>query len=148
MSFLALEPLLKDRLSAALNPIDAPSVTHILSAADLASVDGTHPVPAVIVLFDSHSVAENVNSGKHARITQSWLAIVAVRSVTNIKTGQNARALAGEIADTVLTNLMGWMPPGCTKPLHLANAPKADYVNGFLYLPIAFEAEIVRKAAA
>lgn len=140
--FLGLEEQLKDRLRAGL---DAALMTHVRLYSVTALPEGTLPTPSLLMLFDGYSITERSSTGKHARISQNWLVFVCTRSAADIKSGEASRSLAGAIADVVLTALMGWQPDGCTKPLQLTNPPKADYDDGFFYLPVAVEAELLRK---
>lgn len=142
--FLFLQQKIQDRLRASLDLAGQQSV-RVLSAPDLSDI-ATLPVPCVIVIFDGYSIAESASMGKSARINQTWLAVVAVRSASNIKAGDASRAQAGDIADTVLSSVMGFTAAGCSKPMSLTNPPKAAYEDGFFYLPVAIEAEIYRKS--
>lgn len=142
-NFLSLEDPLKERLRACLDAADMQHV-RIFSLPNMP--DGTLPTPSIIIMFDEYRITEGTAFGKHVRINQTWFAIVTVRSANDIKSGSASRSLAGEIADTAISSLMGWKPENCTKPLFLTNSPKASYEDGFFYLPIAFEAEIIRKS--
>jgi len=144
-NFLSLESDIKARLRAALDAAQQTTV-RIFSAPDLAAVDGTLPVPCVIVIFDDYRITESSGNARRVRITQNWIAVVAVRSHANIKAGDASRTQAGDIADTVITALMGHQFDGCSKPSSLSNPPKANYEDGYFYLPVSFEAEITRTA--
>jgi len=141
--FLFLESAIKARLRAALDAAGQPTV-RIFSAPDLAAIDGTLPVPCVIVVFDDYRIAETAGYGKRLRISQNWLAVVTVRSHANLKAGDASRTQAGDIADTVIAALMGHPFDGCSKPAMLTNPPKANYEDGFFYLPVSIEVEITR----
>jgi len=142
-NFLFLEDPLKERLRACLDAADMQNV-RIFSLPSMP--EGTLPTPSIIIMFDDYRITEGSVSGKHVRIVQTWLVIVTVRSANDIKSGSASRSLAGEIADTAVSSLMGWHPENCTKPLFLTNSPKASYEDGFFCLPIAFEAELIRKS--
>ena len=143
-NFLALQDQIKTRLRTKLDSALMQNV-RVGSAPELSSIDGTHPAPAVFVIFDGYSIAENNSIGTFARIKQTWLAVVAVRSVANIKAGEASREQAGDIASVVLASLMGWKPDGCASPMMLTNPPGANYEDGFFYLPIGIDAEIILK---
>ncbi len=142
-NFLFLESAIKAHLRTALDAALQTTV-RIFSAPDLAAIDGTLPVPCVIIIFDDYRMAEAAGNGKRLRITQNWLAVVAVRSHANLKAGDTSRVHAGDIADTVIAALMGHQFDGCSKPAMLTNPPKASYEDGFFYLPVSIETEITR----
>lgn len=141
-NFLALEPLLVARLAEQLADL-SPKV-HVMSAADLAGVtEATQITPAVHMVFFNYRVTETRPDGTVARIVQTWVPTVATRNVKDTRTGAAARATAGLIAWRVLQALMGFKPAGVSKPMQLVNGPGAGSSNGFAYLPLAFEAELV-----
>lgn len=140
-NFLFLEAEIKAHLRSRLDGAGLQTV-RIYGAPDLP--DGTLPVPSVIIIFDDYRITEAQGNGTRVRITQSWLAVTTVRSAANIKSGDASRVLAGDIADVVLSALMGHTFNGCSKPAVLANPPKASYEDGYFYLPVAIEAEIIR----
>lgn len=141
-NFMALEPLLLARLTEQLADL-SPHV-HVLAAVDLSGVtEDTQPTPAVHLVYQGYRVVESGSStGLMARVEQSWLATVATRNVRQLKSGQAARADAGAIARRVARALMGFKPAGSSKPLRLADAPQAGFTAGFMYLPLAFVAEL------
>lgn len=146
-SFLAIESALVARLKAQLAAAGHPKV-HVLTTADLDAVtEEKQLVPAVHVVFSGFGVAETAHNARAARITQTWLAVVVTRNTRTLKAGDAARAGAGELATHVAAALMGWQPGPATKPLRLVGGPGAGYGAGHLYLPMAFEAEIVLKPA-
>lgn len=156
-NLLALEPLLvahlRDRLADAL-PTLVPKVK-VLTAIDLAAVtEATQFTPAVHIVYQSYRTVEDRTDGLITRIEQTWLAVVATRNVRNLTTGEAARVDAGQIALAVCQSLMGFKAPlldGKTtllsKPLRLTSAPSPGFSAGFQYLPLAFTAELVIKAA-
>lgn len=141
-NFLALEPLLIARLEAQLADL-APKV-HVLAATDLAGVtEATQVTPAVHVLYQGYRVTESRSDGSAVRIEQTWLTVVSVRNMKNLRTGTEARADAGLIARRTTQALMGYQPEPGSKPLRLAEGPGAGFNAGFQYLPLAFVAELV-----
>lgn len=141
-NFLALEPLLLERLRAQL--ADVVPTVQLLAASDLAHVtEATQPTPAVHLIYDGYSVTESRQDGSAVRIDQTWLTTVAVRNLKDMRSGSAARAEAGLIARRVTQALMGYRPEPGAKPLRLVNGPAAGFSNGFQYLPLAFAAELV-----
>lgn len=148
MNFTALQAHILERLRTRLPAIGSEGGVHILSAAELGAADGTHPVPAAIVLYSDYSVAESDGHAKRVRIEQTWLVVVAVRQSGQIKSGAPAVAQAGQIVSAVIDALHGAVLPGATKPLALANAPAPSFEAGYYYLPLAFVTEIIHRASA
>jgi len=99
------------------------------------------------VVYQGYRVVETRPDGRAARIQQTWLVVVAVRNVRDARTGLAARADAGGLADAVIGALMGWQPDGASRPLTLAQAPRAGYRAGHVYLPLAFEHETTVKGS-
>ena len=143
---LAIEAELVARLQERLAASGMPQV-YVLTAADLAGVtEEKQLVPAVHVVYQGYGVAETSHNGRAARVTQTWLAVVATRNARGIKAGEAARAQAGELAGHASAALMGWKPGAAAKPLRLVPGPGAGFSAGHQYLPLAFEAEIVLQA--
>jgi hypothetical protein len=139
--FFELGPLLVARLEqrlAGLLPLPK-----VLTAADLAGVQENQQfTPAVHLVYQDYGVAESRSDGTAARVTQDWLAVVATRNQRGLRSGEQARSDAGQIAMRVCAALMGFKPTPACKPMQLINAPGAGYSAGFQYLPLAFKAEI------
>ncbi|MFM9881201.1 MAG: hypothetical protein ACKVOO_12425 [Burkholderiaceae bacterium] len=140
-NFLALEPLLAARLTEQLADL-VPKVK-VLHAADLAGVSEEQQfTPAVHLLYRGHRTSETPTNGNAARIEQTWLAVVATRNAKTLRSGEAARVDAGLIARRVLRALMGFKPALLSKPLRLAEGIEPGYSGGFIYLPLAFSAEL------
>lgn len=140
-NLLVLEPELMARLTEQLADL-VPKV-HVFAAADLAGVtEAAQITPAVHVVYQGHRINESRSDGKAARMEQTWLAIVATRNVSNLRSGSAARTDAGLIAMRVCMALMGFKPPAASKPLCLANGPGSGFSAGFQYLPLAFVTEL------
>lgn len=140
-NFLALEPLLVERLNEQLADL-SPKV-RVLHAVDLAGVTEDQQVtPAVHLLYRGYRIVESRHDGQAARIEQTWVAVVATRNMRALRTGEAARADAGVIARRVLGALMGFKPSATSKPLRPVDGPEAGFTAGFQYLPLAFVAEL------
>lgn len=141
-NLLALGPLIVARLAEKLADLE-PKV-HVLEAADLIGVaEATQFTPAVHVVYQDYSPPESRSDGLAARMEQTWLVVVAVRNMRDLRTGDAARADAGQIASRVLQALMGFKPEPASKPLRLVRGPAAGFRAGFQYLPLAFVGELV-----
>lgn len=140
-NFFAFEQLLVDRLKSQLADL-SPKVK-IITSADLAGITEAQQVtPAVQVIYRGYRVQDVRTDGRAARFEQTWLAVVATRNVASLRSGDAARADAGAIARRVLKALMGHTLPGSSRPLRPTDAPEAAYSAGFMYLPLAFTAEL------
>jgi hypothetical protein len=140
--FTDIEQAIADKLN------DAPELTDvtIMTAADLASVtEDRQPTPAVHVIYQNYSVLETRPDGKAASIQQSWLVVCTAKDVRNIRSGEASRLAAGELAERVLPELMGWQAPKAAGPLVLSTPPQPAYAKGITYLPLAFTVKTVIK---
>ena len=142
-NFLEPEPHIVTRLKEALAGLH-PAV-HVLTAADLARVkEADQPTPAVHVVWNGFKVLEARADGAAARLDHTWLVVAAVRNVRTLKTGEDARTAAGELAARAGAALMGFRPPNVQGPMRLAPAPGSGISPaGFMYLPLAFLVESV-----
>lgn len=137
-TFLALESVLVERLKNEL-----PENVHVLTAAELSGVkENNQSVPAVHVIYGPSPVKAVNPNGRSALIEQTWYTVVAVRNVRNVREGTDARIDASELADKVLAALMGWKATPADQPLMLATPPLPGYSAGFMYLPLAWKAEV------
>lgn len=140
-NFLALEPYLVERLVAQLASL-SPKV-HVQTASDLAGVtEDKQTTPAVRVVYQNYKILEARSDGTLVRMEQTWLAIVAIKNVKDLRTGAAARVDVGLITAKVARALMGFKAPVCTKGLELVDGPAGGFHAGFQYLPLAFKAEL------
>jgi len=138
-TFLALEDALVNRLKGEL-----PDAVHVLTAADLAGVtEGTQPTPAVHVIFGASPIKRVNPDGRSAMVEQTWYTVITVRNVRGVRSGSDARLEASALVDKVLAALMGWKATVTDQPLMLTTPPAPGYSAGFLYLPLAWKAEVV-----
>ena len=140
-NFFAFEQLLVTRLQTQL--ADMLPKVKVITSSDLAGITEAQQVtPAVQVIYRGYRVQDVRTDGRAARFEQTYLAVVATRNVSSLRSGDAARADAGAIARRVLKALMGHTLPGSSRPLRPADAPEAAYSAGFMYLPLAFVAEL------
>lgn len=138
--FTDMEAAIAERLIAALPDV------HVMTAADLASVtEDRQPTPAVHVVYQNYRVAETRPDGKAAVIEQSWLVVAVAKDVSSMRSGKASRLAAGELAEQVLPQLMGWKAPEAAGPLILSTPPNPAYSNGITYLPLAFTVKTAIK---
>lgn len=138
-NFLIAEPLIAQRLRAVLPP-----EVHVMSAADLAQVAGSHqPAPAVHVLYGGYRVADS-RTGAFAGVEQRWLTVVVARNLADIEGGFHARQDAGPLAAQVMDSLYRHRlrdaqgAPIGAAPLQLDEAPAPGFDDGHFYLPLAW----------
>jgi hypothetical protein len=139
--FFSLEPLLIARLRATVTGIRV-----VLSGMDMDGLlDLPQQTPAIYVLYSDYGIADQVDADREARITQTWLVVVAVQSVRTPKSGTDVRHLAGPLLGNVLQSLLGWQPDSAHMPLQLETAPRWSYQPptakqqaGLLHIPLAF----------
>ena len=141
MNRLGLAPLIAQRLRDMLPP-----EVHVLSSADAPqALQGTAPMPHVLLYFAGERVVQLAQSGKHSRDAQSWAVVIGVRNVRNSKNGMDAMQEAGELAALVDQALMGWKADMASKPLMKTTPPRPSYSAGVFFYPRVFETEIVSK---
>ena len=145
-NFLEPEPHIVARLKEALAGLK-PAV-HVLTARDLSQVkEENQPTPAIHVVWNGFKVLEARADGAAARLDHTWLVVAAVRNVRTLKSGEDARTAAGELAARAGAALMGYRPPNVAGPMRLAPAPGSGISPaGFMYLPLAFLVESVFKS--
>ena len=143
-NFLEPEAHIVERLKSLL-----PANVHVLTAADLQTTkEESQPVPAVHVIWNGFRVRESRSDGRASKLAHEWLIVSTVRNVRSLKTGQDARREAGELAARAGAALMGFRPPNVSQPMQLAPAPGSGYSQaGYLYLPLAFEVESVFQSS-
>lgn len=139
-NFLAPEPHIVARLKELL-----PANVHVLTAADLQTIkEESQPVPAVHVIWNGFRLVESRIDGRVSQLEHEWLIVSTVRNVQTLKTGQQARVEAGELAARAGAALMGFRPPNVSSHMKLAPAPGTGHSQaGYLYLPLAFTVESV-----
>lgn len=134
LDFLALEPLLMDHLRAALPP-----QVHVLAVADLADVSWKmQPTPAVHVLYRGHRPTRE-KTGMFEEIDQVWWTVVVVHNARGLRDGRAARQTAGPLLGQLVQALGPWVPPlSGYGSFALAEAPAAQYEDGFGFFPLAW----------
>lgn len=145
MNYLALEPLIIDRLKT-----EVPTLRAVLSADALADLaEGVQTTPAAYVLYDGDDVpsADGKRAGDGARqlVSQRWLVVLAVR---NARGGSDAREDAGPLLTQILAALAGYHPQPAPpsqvyRPLKRAQAPRPGYHAGYGYFPLLFTTEVL-----
>lgn len=135
--FLALEPLIVDRLKAR-----CPAARAVLSVDDLADVaERSQTAPALHVVYGGFRVSGGADSARSAVTEQRWLVVVVTRcSAQRGAAPAETRARSGVLAREALAALMGWRPVPGMRPLALATPPNPIFSKGMAYIPLAFTA--------
>jgi len=143
---LALEAIIIERLRA--QGLAGVTVATLRSlAANLEDLQRKPlPTPALLVAFGGGRVVQSRPDGRALRLAQDWVVACVVRNLANAAPG--AAEDAGELADQALEALMGWQPPGASAPLTLTDLPPLEFGSGYLWLPLTFSTEIIRRAPA
>ncbi len=143
--FLALEPVLCERIRAALPD---PAV-HVFAAPDLAGVvERAQHVPAVHVLYQGYRIVDAATPA-YIALAQDWVTVIAVRNARDNFAGAPARADAGALASAVIAALNHWRPPlSGAKPLRITDTVPAGFNAGYFYLPIGWTAEFKLRSDA
>lgn len=135
-----IEQSLVDVLKTALPDV------RVLTANDLKDVDeANQPTPAVHVIYNGYRVSESRPDGLISRVSQNWMTVIAVKNLRDRKRGSAARTDAVALAEKIAGALMGEKLPAAAGPLVLATAPAPGASDGFLYVPIAWTADVVLK---
>lgn len=122
---------------------DSTKKLHLLSAADLADVtEEKQLTPAVHVIPLRHAPMKVGGGGKSVMLEQVWLAVIAVRNVRSVGSGDAARGESGLLAMRVFNALQGWKPSSAAAPLNLTTGPNFKFIGGFQYVPLAFTTEL------
>lgn len=144
MDLLALEPLLIERLQERLAAAEIEGVTvrPLRTVAEIAS--RAVPTPALFVSYAGGEVLESRHDAQAVRTAERWLITAVVRNVANAN--DSAAALeAGPLAGAALNALMGWQPEGASQPLTLSALPAPGFGGGYLWVPLEFSTQFVRR---
>jgi hypothetical protein len=132
-----LEAELVARLQQAL-----PAHVRVLTAEDLKDLTEERlPTPSVHLIYQGYQVKENRADGRVARISERWLAVIAVSASRRGNSGSDARDSAQALFDELVPALMGWQPVSAAAPILLATPPAPAFGSHCLYLPTAFDIE-------
>jgi hypothetical protein len=137
--YLAAQDAIVARLKTflAANPLTA--TVRVLTAAELARVpDARQFAPAVHVVYEGHSVGDQVALGRVQSINQNWLVVSTGKNASGQGDPSPASVDASRIAEVVLQALLGFDVLLNGSQLRLAEAPAPLYEGGYCYLPLNF----------
>lgn len=137
-TFLGAEALIAARLKERL-----PKHVRVLCLADVAGAQESElPVPSVRVVYDGYRISDE--NWSTTTFEQTYVVVVAVKNVRNLRDGSGAREEASPLIDDVIDALTGFQPEGYA-PLTATNTVKPGYVDGRGYYPLAFTTQFRRK---
>lgn len=139
MDYLALEPLIVQRLEA-----KVPGIKAVLPAANLDGiVERSQVEPAIHVVYQGSRLpigdGFSADGGRDQMAFQRWLIVVVVRSVAGDQSGVATRTKAGPLVGDALEALQGFGGIAPFRPLRRVSEPAPLFRNGFGYFPNLFE---------
>jgi hypothetical protein len=146
-NYLALEPLLTERLSAL--KMDWPEL-RLATSGDLGDKrDDPGGLPAVWLLYmGDRNIPDGVGNGLLITCDQVWCVAVAVR---DLRSASESRAAAGELIAATLGLVQGWTPPqaemGTYGPLLRTAAPAPIVGKGVMITPLYFTCRVKSRGA-
>jgi hypothetical protein len=132
--FAGIEEAIVERLVDKL-----PAGIKVTSLAELSRVpELRNKAPAVFVVYEGYQPADsNVNVPHIQQIEQTWAVVCVAKNATGGGDNLAAKEDVSDIAQDVLTALLGFQVPGGAR-LKLTAAPGPEYEGGFAYVPIGF----------
>jgi hypothetical protein len=145
MGFLDPGKPIVTRLKAVLTAASL-STVDVLTAVDAGAIlDEPLDVPCVYVLFDGYEPTRDVGAGIVQQIEQTWTAVVALRHVSGVSSGDGSpmHLVAAPILDAVLSGLCGWRPCAGFDGFQMAAGGGAVYSSGYGYFSLRFTTRTV-----
>lgn len=130
--FAAYEEKIISRLQARVADVTVATLEDITRVPEL-----RQKAPAVFVMYDGYTVAEDIANGRIASLSHEWLVVCAAKSAVGRGDAIVARNAVAEIASSVLSALLGFDVGGGAF-LHLQPAPGIEFDGGYCYLPLLF----------
>jgi hypothetical protein len=144
MNFMAIEPLIIERLRVAV-----PELRAVYTAREADAVLTRREVsPAAHVIYGGFQIAEVMHAGLAARLNQVWLIVITATSAKGGSTGAGPREIAGPLMIAVMQALLGWKPGTGFGRLLLTGSPQARHLEGFSYFPLTFTSQVIVQAQA
>lgn len=139
--FSAAEQKIIERLTSGM-----PEGVKVLQQSDLDEMsDLRQKAPFVAVVYDGYTPGDTIAPTGHVqRISQDWWVVIGTRSAKGAGKTIKARDAAGELANTVLSLLLGYHL-GSASYLRLRESPGPEYEDGYCYLPIGFTSSATFK---
>ena len=140
-NYLALESLIQQRLKDQVSGLQS-----VKAASDLDDATAQNQVtPAAYVIYAGDRVidtpAGRAGKGAAQSVYQTWLVMVATRYRKNY---QGPAEDAGKVMCDIIKALAGWdAGADFPRPLRRTNAPKPEYLGGYGYFYLGFEAQLI-----
>ncbi len=100
--------------------------------------------PCAVVTFNGYTAGESTGNGRVQAISMDWLVLCCARNASQGGASVAARNDAADVAAAALAALLGYpVMPAVT--LRLADAPPPEYLDGYVYIPIAFTSRATFK---
>ena len=138
---MALENAIQARLKGQVNGLQS-----VKAASDLDDATAQNQVtPAAYVIYAGDRVVDapsgRAGQGAAQSVYQTWLVMVATRYRKNYK---GPAEDAGQVMSDIIKALAGWQAGAdFPRPLRRVNAPKPEYLGGYGYFYLGFEAQII-----
>lgn len=140
-NYLALESLIQSRIKDQVNGLQ-----DIKAAADLEDVSQQNQItPAAYVIYAGDRIVDTPSGraglGAVQSVYQTWLVMVATRYR---KAYKGPAEDAGRVLYDIIQALAGWdAGVDFPRPLRRVNAPKPEYLGGYGYFYLGFEAQLI-----
>ena len=139
-NYLALEALIQARLKDQVDGLQS-----VKAASDLDDATGQNQVtPAAYVIYAGDRVVDGpagrAGKGAAQSVYQTWLVMVSTRYRKNYK---GPAEDAGQVLHDIIKALAGWQAGDYPRPLKRINAPKPEYLGGYGYFYLGFEAQLI-----
>lgn len=140
MSFLAAWPAILERLSTRV-----PAAMAVVSQPDMDAIaTDAHPRPCLHVLWDGYEPLESLHNGS-ARVQQRWTVVVDVRDAAG---PSQVAQYAGEMADAVMSALLGWRPATGLHVMQIASSSEGPKIGeSYCLLPLTFTTALAVTAS-
>jgi hypothetical protein len=96
-----------------------------------------------LYLYSAILACESRSKGRLVVVLQQYTVIIAIRNVSDIKSGAAARRSAGEAAVGVINALSGIIPTPGWAPLEMSvSQHPSSYSDGLFLLPLTFDTNV------
>lgn len=140
-NYLALEPLLIDRIAAQLGD----ELHKIGGVAEFDAVlENDGPYPAAFVLYDNEAVEPRSMDGRRMMVTQLWQVCLLTRPGISTQSGAASLIETGTLLSKLIDALAGWLPATGYQVLKRVQArgQSVVYANGLAMFVLEFEAGV------
>lgn len=134
--YLAVGPLIVERLDALLDGVQVKGIEHIAQATETNLLRTTAFVLWERDLFDE-SEGGRASRGSSQIASQVWTVLLAVRHASQVdETARNT--VAGPLLSLIHQALSGWQPDATHRPFRRTNGRQASYGKNVGLYPLSF----------